>query len=83
MMLCVLLQYMVLYQLLLAVLTNMTFFMDGSSISYRQVRICVNKIKTGSAKHMYMATLPHCLSCQKLCILLCTKDETWSCLAAW
>ena len=38
MMLCVHLQYMVLYQLLLAMLFNTTFFMDGSTVSYRQVR---------------------------------------------
>ena len=47
MMTSVLLQYMVLYQLLLAVLNNMTFFMDGSSISNRQVRNTVKIYQMG------------------------------------
>ena len=77
MMLCVNLQYMVLYQLLLAILFNMTFFMDGSTVSYRQVRnvVRIADVHRQDIKVRLKALQlsPHCCLCIMLRTLLNTK----------
>ena len=48
----VLLQYMVLYQLLMALMFNTSFYMDGSRPNNQQVRLCLCLVPEGNRQEL-------------------------------